>query len=206
MSERMVNFAVRLPPKEWLEAWRPQTVRLIVPAPFAPRLRDKAAVRIQLSGKPVAATVLGTVVGVHRTDSHPLVELHPEPDSLPAIRMLVAAARGQEVRFLQRPIRYLVKMPVVVEWNGSGVYANTTTISEKGCAVRWAGTRPTVGQSVRLRVGNGARAVDIPGVVCWSSAGGAGSLAGVRFADRGAPIPIWASVLAEALRSGAPQA
>lgn len=202
----MVNFAVRLPPKEWLEAWRPQTVRIIVPAPFAPRLRDKAAVRVQLAGRTVAATVVGTVVGIHRTEGHPLVELHPDADSLPAVRMLVAAARGQEVRFLQRPIRYLVKMPVVVEWNGSGVYANTTTISEKGCAVRWAGTRPTVGQSVRLRVGNGARAVDIPGVICWASAGTGSSLAGVRFAERGTPSPVWASVLAEALRSGAPQA
>lgn len=202
----MVNFAVRLPPKEWLEAWRPQTVRVIVPAPFAPRLRDKAAVRVQLAGSPVAATLVGTVLGIHRTDGHPLVELHPDADSLPAIRMLVAAARGQEPRFLQRPIRYLVRMPVVVEWNGAGVYANTTTISEKGCAVRWAGTRPTVGQSVRLRVGSGTRAADIPGVVCWSSDGAGGSLAGVRFAERGGPNAVWAGVLAEALRSGAPQA
>lgn len=202
----MVNFAVRLPAKEWLEAWRPQTVRVIVPAPFAPRLRDKAAVRVQLAGTPVAATLVGTVLGIHRTDGHPLVELHPDADSLPAIRMLVAAARGQEPRFLQRPIRFLVRMPVVVEWNGAGVYANTTTISEKGCAVRWAGTRPTVGQSVRLRVGSGARAADIPGVVCWSSGGTSGSLAGVRFAERGAPNTVWAGVLAEALRSGAPQA
>jgi len=202
----MVNFAVRLPPKEWLEAWRPQTVRLILPAPFSPRLREKAAVRVQLAGKPVAATLIGTVVGVHRTEAQAMVELQPDADSMPALRMLVATARGQEVRFLQRPIRFLVTMPVVVEWNGAGVYANTTTISEKGCAVRWAGVRPTVGQSVRLRVGSGARATDIPGVICWSSAGTAGALAGVRFAERGATSPVWTSVLAEALRSGAPQA
>lgn len=202
----MVNFAVRMPPEEWLAAWRPQTIRLILPAPFAPRLRDKAAVRIQLAGKPVAATVVGTVVGIQRTEGHPQVELHPDADSLPAVRMLVSAARGHEVRFLQRPIRYLVRMPVVVEVNGSGVYANTTTISERGCAVRWAGSRPTVGQSVRVRVGSGLRAVDIPGVICWASAGAAGALAGVRFADRGGPIPVWAGVLAEAQRSGAPQA
>jgi len=201
----MTNLAVRISPTDWLADWRPERSRLLLPVAVPPRLGDKVAARVQLAGLSAVATVLGKVVSVHRADRDHRVELAPEQESLAAIAMLSAAARGEPLRFVPRPTRYLVKLPVVVPWGGAQVFTNTFCISPGGCAVRWNGPSLRVGQPIQLRVGAGSRSSGVRGVVCWSEGSGSSQRAGVRFLANGTGND-WRLVIDDAVRAGAPPA
>jgi hypothetical protein len=162
------------------------------------------AARVQLAGLSTVATVLGKVASVHRADRQHRVEIVPESESIPAIAVLSAAARGEPVRFVQRAPRYLVKLPVVVPWAGAQVFTNTVCISPGGCAVQWNGPTLRVGQPIQLRVGAGSRASGARGIVCWSDGVGGSTRAGVRFLP-GSAGSDWRLLLEEAARTGAPQ-
>jgi PilZ domain len=196
----MVSLSLVLEPDDLLSGWRPDSGRLLLPVPSAPRLQEKVAVRVQLEGRSAGATVRGTAVSIHRYGSLFRLELAPDLDSLGAVRLLVAAAKGELVEFPARPPRFLARLPVRVRANGAELLMTTSCISEGGCALRWSGPPPRVGDSLRLRIGAGSRAAEVEGVVAWrNSASGAG----IRFVT---PGNAWRALFAEAQHSGAPRA
>jgi hypothetical protein len=195
------TFATRLPPKEWLDAWRQGSSRLMLPSPNPPRLHEKVAARVQIAGQPACATLFGKAVSVQRLEQHFRVEMALETESLRGLRLLNAAARGEPIRFLERSLRYIVKLPVIVPWRGGQVYTTTVSISEGGCALRWSGALPSTGERLTLRVGAGSRSLDYRGVVCWAD--GSLSTAGVRVFTGGLLRDAWKNLLADAARSGA---
>lgn len=201
----MLSLTIRLQTSEWPSTWRQESARLFVAARSAPRLRERAAVHVHLSGQPAGVTVVGTVVSVHRHEGVYRVELALDADSLGAAHLLDAAARGELARLPQRPPRYLFTLPVVVNWAGADLYMTTRSISGGGCALRWSGPIPAVGRPLRLRLGAGLRAPELTGEVRWNAPAGAGSTVGVRFVGNGGAARAWGGVLAEAAKSGAPR-
>lgn len=196
----MLSISVLLDPGDLLSGLRQGGGCMVFPAPVAPRLREKVAVRIRLVGQTAGATVVGTVVSVHRHAATFRVELAPDVASAGAVRLLAATARGEVERFPARAPRYLVKVPVVVSWQGPALYMTMVSISQAGCGVRWSGPLPEVGQALHLRLGVGPRATGVEGVVCWRAAAGASSTAGVRLLGSGGSD--WARFLADAARTG----
>jgi hypothetical protein len=203
----MFAAALLLQPALMLAAWRPGPLALHLSSSSSePRVRDRAAVRIDLVGSPVSATVVGTVLAVRREESGWAFDLGPDADSLNAVRLLLAAARGEAVPFRLRPTRYLVRLPATVSsWNAARIAMTTCSISEGGCGLSWSGPLPAVGQLVRLRVEAGPRVALGQGVVRWRSLSSPLSTAGVRFT--GGPIAgTWPELVAQVARSGAPRA
>jgi len=196
----MLSISVLLDPSELLSGLRQAGGCLVLPAQSAPRLREKVAVRVRLHGQQAGATVVGTVVSVHRHAAGFRLELAPDAASSGAVRLLAATARGEVQRFPERSPRYLVKLPIVVAWNGPALYMTMYSISEAGCGVRWSGSLPEVGQLVQLRLGVGLRATGLEGVLCWKASVAASPTAGVRLVGSGGAD--WARVLAEAARTG----
>jgi hypothetical protein len=197
----MVALDVRLEPSECLGAWKPDASRLTVKAASAPRLREKVAVRIQLTAPSVRATVVGTVVSLSRQEAQHRVELALEAESLDALRMLLAAARGEKVDYRDRPPRYLARLPVLISRGGASVYLTSVSVSTGGCSLRWPGSAPTLGEAVNLRF-RGTRPVDMRGVVCWRKP--ASSTVGLRFVERPAAADAWQALLQDVKKSGAP--
>ena len=196
----MLSLRILIEPSDLLSGLRQEGACLVLPAPSAPRLRERLAVRVHLVGHRSGATVVGTVVSVHRHGGSFLVELAPDAGSLGAVRLLAAAARGEVRRFPERAPRYLVKVPVVVNWAGLDFYMTMFSISESGCGVRWSGELPEVGRALHLRLGVGHRAAGLEGVLCWKGGDGANPKAGVRLVGSGGAD--WARLVAEAARTG----
>jgi hypothetical protein len=191
---------------EWLAAWRPETGRLFLPAHPKPRLRETVAVKVEFADRPVGATVVGTVVSINRHMEPLRIEVAPDEESLRAVGLLTAAARGEAVRFRSRPPRHRVRLPVVVSYRGAGFFLNTTSASEAGCSLRWPGRLPAVGQRLFLRFGVGIRAVDLVGVVRWKRVSPSSPAVGLELETEGATARGWTSLRAEAVRSGTPEA
>jgi hypothetical protein len=202
----MFKTNVVLEPSEMLTAWRAETARLVLPTLAAPQLRQKAAVRIQIAGRPVGATIVGTIVSAHGDGRQHRIELAPDADSMRAIRLLLSAARGEPIPYMKRSLRYLVRLPVVVAAGGSDVYMNTFCVSEGGCGLKWSGPLPSVGQQLAIRLAAGARAEGVRGTVCWLSPSGPSPSAGVRLELDPAASVVWSRMFAEVARSGAPAA
>ncbi|HTP51529.1 MAG TPA: PilZ domain-containing protein [Anaeromyxobacteraceae bacterium] len=195
----MLSISVFLEPVELLSGIRQDGGCLVLPAQSAPRLREKVAVRVRLAGQNGGATVVGTVVSVHRHGGSFRLELAPDSGSFGAVRMLAATARGEVQRFPERSPRYLVKVPIVVSWRGPPVYMTMYSISEAGCGVRWSGPLPEIGQILQVRLGVGFRSGSVEGVLCWKAGLGASPTAGVRLLGGGGAE--WARVLSEAART-----
>jgi hypothetical protein len=196
---------VRLTATEWLAAYRHDGARLQLPMPAAPHLGQRVAVRVKLVEPPVEATLVGSVASVSRQEGHHRVELTTDADSLQAARMLATAARGGGAGGLvPRAVRYLMKIPVLVPWNGGEVYATTLSVSSGGCALRWAGAPPPEGSRLRLRIGTSPRSVALIGEVVWTRPGASTSTAGVRFITRGPEFAL-STFLAEAERRKIPR-
>lgn len=202
----MFKVNVALDPAQMLDAWRADTSRLLLPTAAAPRLRQKAAVRIQLAGRPAVSTVVGTIVSVHAEGRGHRIELAPDAESLRAVRVLLAAARGEPVAFMKRSKRYLVRLPVVVASGGSDLYMTTFCISEAGCGLKWSGPLPAIGQRVTLRLATTGHNQGLRGTVRWLTSSGTLHSAGVRFDLGAAAMASWSRTFAEVARSGAPLA
>jgi len=184
---------VRFTPEEWSSAWLPQSKRLLLPLPGKPGVRERVAVRLELAGHIVQATVLGSVTRLHRNGAALKAEVEPDPASLSAIALFDAAARGQAVRFRDRPRRWVAKLPVAVLGRNGAAVMITTNVSPGGCSLRWSGAPPAVNQILRLRFGMGPRSTELDGSVRWVR-GGQATTVGIRFCD-----PRSASLLAPLL-------
>lgn len=201
----MLVVSVLLEPAQMVDSWRADTGRLLVPSPTAPARGQRVALRVQLAGSPAAATLLCKVVGHHRLQALHRLELAPETEAVPALRMLLAAARGEPIRFPERQVRWLARLPVMVAIGEGLVYMHSWSIAEGGCGLSWSGPRPEVGQALRLRFGV-SRGTEVDGVVRWVSGTGPAVTAGVEIGGGPGAAAGWASVLAEVARSGAPRA
>jgi hypothetical protein len=191
---------------EWLAAWRPETGRLFLPAHPRLRLRETVAVKVEFADRPVGATVVGTVVSILRHVEPFRIEVAPDEESLRAVGLLTAAARGQPVRFRSRPPRHRIRLPVVVSYAGAGILVNTISASEAGCSLRWPGRLPAVGQRLFLRFGVGIRSVDVVGVVRWKRPSPSSPAVGLQLEADGSTARGWTALLAEAVRTGTPEA
>ncbi len=191
---------------ELVAAWRPESRRLLLPMPSAPKLQQRLAARLTLLGPGLAATITGRVVSSSRHGTAHRVELAPDDSRVAAVERLVAVARGEKVRYQQRMPRFLATMPVVVYGPAGPTFMTTFSVSENGCGVAWAGPVPVpeVGAPIDVRLGAGSKAAAFRSVVCWTQRSGRSASVGVRFVA-GAKVA-WSMMLGDVKRSGAPPA
>lgn len=205
----MHSVSVNLEPGQYLAGWRPEAGSLFVPAVSGARVGDHVAVRVGIYGQAIRATIHGKVAAVRRVGRPALppgVELSLDRASLPAARFLAMAARGEPVSFLERPPRFDATLAITTVHGGARVPTTTLNVSDGGCALRWPGPLPQVGEMVALRVGRGLLAPVARGVVCWSQPGGAVERSvGLRIVSEGRAGRAWRARVADATRaSGRP--
>jgi len=199
----MRNVTLQVPSGEWLaSSWRQETSRLLVHLPAVPPLRDRIAVQVRFADLPARATVVGTAVSVQKTSPGCRVEIAPAVESMRAVHMLCAVARGEQVSFRSRAVRYLVSLPAIVSWNGGRLLTSAFSVSEQGCGLRWPGHPPSIGAALSLRLGAGRQAHEFRAVVCWSEPGGTAKV-GLRLFTLESVRLAWRRFLAEVERSGA---
>jgi hypothetical protein len=134
----------------------------------------------------------------------PGVELHLDKISLAAAGFLAMAARGEQVSFQERRPRWAHERPLAVEHGGNPQTVTTLNLSEGGCAVRWAGQLPLVGDEVRIKLGDGLFAPVASAVVCWNQPGGAVERSvGLRIVSAGRGGRAWRALVEKVSRSGA---
>jgi hypothetical protein len=199
-----VPLDVCLRPDELVAAWRPDTRSLLLPTREPLRRQQRVAARITVLGVGVAATITGRVAGTARERERFRVELAPDELRVRAVERLVAVARGEAVHYQPRAPRFLATVPAVVYGAGGPTYMTTFSVSENGCGLAWSGPVPAVGDSMDLRLGAGAQAASVRGVICWISQSRRAATVGVRFlaGERNG----WAMVLTGVRRAGAPPA
>jgi hypothetical protein len=200
----MECLVLRLTPAQWSSARQPGTGRLIVDRPAAPARKQQVAVRVELAGHIFRATIVGTVTAARRSGAGFAVEVTPDSESAGALRLLDAAARGEPVRFRERPARYLVKVPAAVVGRLADVFMQTLSLSQGGCSLRWSGAVPRAGQTLRLRFGAGSSKFEIDGVVCWTGTTGSSAGVGIRFTDPRSATTL-GGLLGAVARAGAPR-
>ncbi len=203
----MRSVFVNLEGPQFLGGWRPETGVLFLPVLSESRVGEVVAVRVGIFGQAIRATLFGKVALVRRVGRPALppgVELALDKASLPAAGFLAAAARGEAVSFRERAPRYAVDrhLPVV---HGSLPHDGATlNVSEGGCALRWSGQLPLVGDMVTFRIGDGLFAPTARAVVCWNQPGGALERSvGLRVIGEGRAGKAWRALVAGAARSGA---
>ncbi|MBK9517865.1 MAG: PilZ domain-containing protein [Anaeromyxobacter sp.] len=203
----MQSVAVNLEPPQYLAGWRPETGVLFLPALSESRVGDQVAVRVGIYGQAIRATVFGKVSMVRRVGRPALppgVELTLDRASQPAAGFLAMAARGEPVSFRERFPRYAVERRVPVTHGDTVQDTTTLNLSEGGCAVRWAGQLPLVGDVLQLRLGEGLFAPSARVVVCWNQPGGPVERSvGLRVIAEGRAGKAWRALVADVARSGA---
>lgn len=203
----MQSVAVNLEPPQYLAGWRPETGVLFLPALSESRVGDQVAVRVGIYGQAIRATVFGKVSMVRRVGRPALpagVELTLDRASQPAAGFLAMAARGEPVSFRERFPRYGVERRVPVTHGDTVQDTTTLNLSEGGCAVRWTGQLPLVGDVLQLRLGEGFFAPSARVVVCWNQPGGSAERSvGLRVIAEGRAGKAWRALVADVARSGA---
>jgi hypothetical protein len=201
----MNSIALNLEPHQFLTGWRPEAGALFLPALSESRVGEQVVARIGLFGQPVRATVFGKVAMVRRIGRPSLppgVEIYLDPASVPAARYLALVASGEPVTFQVRAPRFAVERQVVVTTRRSKVEAQTVTLSEGGCSIRWPDAEPpTPGEALALRLGSNFLAPSANAVVCWTSNGAPKKLFGLRIVIEGRGGRAWRALVAEASRA-----
>lgn len=207
MSGGMVHsVAVNLEPAQYLAGWRAQSGQLFIPTLSEARVGEEVALRVGIYGQTIRATLFGKIGSVRRVGRPALppgIELAIDRASLPAASFLAMAARGEPVVFREREPRFVVHREVQVTRGAKQLRAATLNVSEGGCALRWPGDAPQVGDVVRLRVGEGLFAPLARAVVCWATSEAHGSNVGLRVIPEGRAARAWRSLVSELVRSGA---
>jgi len=201
------SVSVNLEPAQYLAGWRPETGNLFLPTLSESRVGEAVAVRVGIYGQTIRATLFGKVGLVRRVGRPALppgVELVLDRASLPAAGFLATAARGEPVSFRERAPRYAGERRVSVQHAGATFETETLNLSEGGCAIRWPGQLPLVGDVVSLRLGTGLFAPVARAIVCWNQpGGGAERSVGLRLVAEGRAGRAWRALVAEVARSGA---
>lgn len=204
----MKSEAVHIESGRYLDGWRPETGTLFLPALTDARVGDEAVVRVGIVGQTIRATLFGKVAMVRRVGRPALppgVELKLDKGSVPAAAFLAMSARGEPVSFRDRTARFAVERPLRVEYRTGEYDVVTLNVSDGGCAVRWSGQLPGVGEVVSVRIGSGFLAPTARAVVCWTQpgAGGVERSVGLRLIVDGRAARIWRGFVEEIARSGA---
>ncbi len=203
----MHSVFVNLDGAQYLAGWRPEAGSLFLPTLSDSRVGAQVAVRVGIFGQTIRATLFGKVALVRRVGRPALppgVELHLDKVSLAAAGFLAMAARGEPVSFQERQPRWSHERPLDVEHGGAAQTVTTLNLSEGGCAVRWTGQLPLVGDAVQLRLGDGLFAPTAEAIVCWNQPGGAVERSvGLRIVSSGRGGRAWRSLVAKVAKSGA---
>jgi hypothetical protein len=201
------SVSVNLEPAQFLAGFRPENGSLFVPALSDSRVGDEVALRIGIYGQTIRATIFGKVSLVRRVGRPALppgVEIQLDRGSLAAAGFLASAARGEAISFRERAPRYAVARRLVVEHGGNLFETATVNLSEGGCAMRWPGSLPVVGDVVALKLRAGFFPTRARAIVCWNQAGGAGERSvGLRVVMQGRGGRAWRALVADVARSGA---
>jgi hypothetical protein len=201
------SVSVNLEPSQFLAGWRPETGALFLPALSESRVGDEVAIRVGIYGQAIRATLFGKVSLVRRVGRPALppgIELSLDKGSLPAAGFLALAARGEPFNFKERSPRFGAERPLPVAQTAGLEEARTINLSEGGCALRWPGPLPLVGDLVRIRLGDGLFAPSARAVVCWNQPGGPVERSvGLRVIAEGRAGKAWRTLVAEVAKSGA---
>jgi hypothetical protein len=201
------SVSVNLEAAQYLAGWRPEAGSLFLPTLSESRVGALVAVRVGIYGHAIRATLFGKVALVRRVGRPALppgVELHLDKISLAAAGFLALAARGEPVTFTERNPRWSHEQPLAVVHAGAAHAATTLNVSEGGCAVRWPGQLPLVGDVVELKLGDGLFAPTAKAIVCWNQPGGAVERSvGLRIVSGGRAARAWRSLVERVARSGA---
>ncbi len=203
----MQSVFVNLDGAQYLAGWRPEAGSLFLPTLSDSRVGAEVAVRVGIFGQAIRATLFGKVALVRRVGRPALppgVELHLDKISLAAAGFLAMAARGELVSFKERQPRWASERSLDVVHAGASQSATTLNLSEGGCAVRWTGQLPLVGDLVEIRLGDGLFAAKARAIVCWNQPGGAVERSvGLRIVPGGRGARAWKSLVAKVAKSGA---
>ncbi len=203
----MHSVTVNLDGAQYLAGWRPEAGQLFLPALSESRVGDLVAVRVGIYGQTIRATLFGKVSLVRRVGRPTLppgVEVRLDKQSVAAAGFLAMAARGEPVTFKERLPRFAHQQALAIDHGGTGVEVSTLNVSEGGCAVRWPGKLPLVGDVVSIRLGDGFFAPTARAVVCWNQPGGAAERSvGLRLVPSGRGARAWRAMVAKVARSGA---
>jgi len=198
---------VNLEGSQFLGGWRPETGVLFLPALSESRVGEVVAVRVGIYGQAIRATLFGKVALVRRVGRPALppgVELALDKASLPAAGFLASAARGDLVSFRERSPRYALERRLTVGYGRDQLETTTLNASEGGCALRWAGPLPLVGDMVSFKLGAGLFAPTARAVVCWNQPGGAVERSvGLRVIAEGRAGKAWKALVVQAMETGA---
>jgi len=200
------SVSINLEATQFLAGWRPEVRTIFLPTLSEARVGESAAVRVGIFGQAIRATIFGKVSSVRRVGRPALppgVEIHLDPASIPAVGFLAMAARGEPVTFRERAARYAVERRVTVEHASIPFETSTLNVSEGGCALRWTGALPLVGDVVQLELGSGLFSPTARAVVCWAQPGEEQEQAvGLRVIDTGRAGKAWRGLVAEIARAG----
>lgn len=203
----MHSVTVNLDAAQYLAGWRPEAATLFLPTLSESRVGEEVAVRVGIYGQTIRATVFGKISLVRRVGRPTLppgVEVHLDRQSVAAAGFLAMAARGEPVTFKERLPRFAHEQRLAIQHAGTGVEAATLNVSEGGCAVRWPGQLPLVGDVVSIRLGDGMFAATARAIVCWNQPGGAVERSvGLRLLPGGRGARAWRALVTKVARSGA---
>jgi hypothetical protein len=201
------SVSVNLEPSQFLAGWRPESGRIFLPTLSEARIGDEVAARIGVLGQTIRATVFGKVGGVRRVGRPSLppgIDLRLDAGSIPAAGFLAMAARGEPVNFKERAPRFIAERPLIVILGIARLTVTTGNVGEGGCALRWRGQLPSVGDVLRIRLGLGFFAPRARAVVCWIlESSEADRTIGLRVQAEGRAGRSWRAMVAEVARSGA---
>jgi hypothetical protein len=201
------SVSVHLDPSQYLAGYRPEAGTLFLPTLSESRVGEPVAVRIAIQGQTIRATLFGKISSVRRVGRPALppgVDLHLDRMSLPAAGFLAMAARGEAVTFRERSPRYAVEQKLEAEHASRPLEVTTLNVSDGGCAVRWPGQLPLVGDVVTLVLARGIFGTKAKAVVCWNQPGGAVERSvGLRLVYEGRGARAWRSLVERVARAGA---
>jgi len=201
------SVSVNVDAAQYLAGYRPEAGNLFLPTLSESRVGERVAVRVGIHGQTIRATLFGKISHVRRIGRPALppgVELHLDRHSVAAAGFLAMAARGEPVTFKERLPRWSHEAKLAVEHAGTAVEAVTINVSEGGCAVRWTGPLPLVGDLVAIRLGDGMFAPTARAIVCWNQPGGAVDRSvGLRLVSGGRGARAWRSLVTKVSKSGA---
>jgi hypothetical protein len=201
------SVSVNLDPKQLLAGWREKSGMLFLPALSETRVGDEVAVRVGLYGHAIRATLFGKVALVRRMGRPALppgIDLQLERNSLAAVGFLAAAARGEPIRFQERAARYSSDRKLVLVRGGADVQAQSINVSDGGCAVRWPGQLPLVGDELGIRLKNGLFGSTVRAVVCWNEPGAERErTVGLKVLGDGRGARAWRTLVEDVAKAGA---
>ena len=203
----MQSVSVIIEPAQYLASWREKNGTVFLPVLSETRVGEEVAVRVGILGHAIRATLSGRVALVRRDGGPSLppgIDLQLERNSLAAATFLAAAARGEPVPYRERAPRWVAELPLSMERGGAVLEVTTLNVSEGGCAVRWPGQLPLVGDEIGIRLKDGLFSRMLRAVVCWNQPGSDRDRSvGLKILPDGRATRAWQKIVERAAREGA---